>query len=99
MTTDSNGNANTTVMFPQPGAAWAGQFPVSTANSGYSTQLAGNFNAETFMATPVPLNTANGGILGSGSQSLLNNGSITYSNGSFVIVLNGAAPRYFFLSH
>jgi Bacterial Ig-like domain len=92
MTTDSNGNANTTVMFPQPGA-WAGQFQVSTANSGYSTQLAGNFNAETFMATPVPLNTANGGILGSGSQSLLNNGSITYSNGSFVIVLNGAAPN------
>jgi Big-like domain-containing protein len=90
VTTDSSGNGTATTTFPDPGA-WAGQFQVSSANSGYSTQLAGNFNAETFMATLVPLITVNGGILGYESQGPLQSGTVTYSNGSFTIVINGGS--------
>ncbi len=105
ITSDANGNASTTMMFPQSGS-WAGDFQLTSTyvvapgtTAGYSTDIVGNDKNQSYMSTLQPINTVNGGILGSKTpQAQLTSGTVTYTNGSLQFVLNGAPADLTFTS-
>jgi len=95
VTTDSSGNANTTMTFPQSGS-WAGDFQLLTGTTlDYSTTISGTGASQTYLSQLEPTSTVNGkGLDGSsGPQDPLTSGSITLSGGALQYTLAGAAPN------
>jgi len=106
VTTDAKGNGTSTTLFPQPGD-WAGDFSLTAssnsvplASSGYSTEgfpvatSSGYPSGMVYMATLLPESTTNGPGVATTStpQDPLTSGTITFSNGSMVVVVSGADP-------
>lgn len=105
VTSDANGSANASMMFPKPGS-WSGDFQLTSSyvvapgtTAGYSTDVEGNDPNQVYMSTLQPINTVNGGTLSTNApQAQLTSGSVTYSNGSspkqgsLQFVLTGAPP-------
>jgi hypothetical protein len=97
VSTDSSGNANTTMRFPQSGS-WAGDFQLLVNGSvQYATDIPVGANPGVYSATLQPRATANrmGNFLSVPvpSQGPLTGGTMTLINGSMQVKLTGALPN------
>ena len=95
MSSDSSGNATTSMAFPKSGS-WGGDFElVSNGTTVYQTTYVHGVNSQVYMSTLQPDSIVNGqgnnpSLL---PQDPLTSGSITLSNGSFQFQLTGAVPN------
>ncbi|MGA2652607.1 MAG: Ig-like domain-containing protein [Terracidiphilus sp.] len=109
VTTGANGNGASIMLFPKPGnwagdfnliassnsvplqsAAYStGSFPASNSDPG------GFPSGTVYMAPLLPASTTNGAGVATRSspQDPLTSGTVTYSNGSMIFVVSGAAPN------
>jgi len=95
VSSDANGNANTTVTFPKSGS-WAGDFElVSGGITAYETDIQSGNGSPVYMSTLQPVSTVNGHGLGVGQppQDPLSSGSVTFSNGSLQFQMTGASAN------
>jgi hypothetical protein len=93
VSTDSGGNGSSKVKFPKTGN-WAGDFTASDTGGGsvLQTGLFPNVSSEFYMSTFLPESTTDGDIAINNGQNPLSSGSVTYSAGTLVFTVNGAAP-------
>lgn len=94
LSTDSSGNASSTVMFPKPGN-WAGDFELtdSSANLAYGTYLSDTNTNQTYMSVLLPETMTNGGVVTSRTpQAPLTSGTVSFANGSLKVTVTGASP-------
>lgn len=92
MTTDANGDATQSTMFPESGD-WAGDFYVQDEASSsailYQTWIAPGVNGETYQSTLVPETKANGGAdTTQTKQDPLTSGAIGYTSASGMATFN-----------
>jgi len=95
LSTDSSGNANSTVLFPKPGN-WAGDFDLtdSSGNIAYMTYLSDTNTNQTYMGRLLPETMTNGGVVTSRtSQAPLTSGTVSFANGSLKVTVTGASPN------
>ena len=95
VSSDTNGNANTTMTFPTSGS-WAGDFELASGGTAvYQTDVVSGGGSLVYMSTLQPASTVNGQGLGVGQppQDPLQTGSVTFSNGSLQFQMTGASPH------
>jgi hypothetical protein len=94
ISSDSSGNATTSMAFPKSGS-WSGDFElVSNGTAVYQTTYVPGENSQVYMSTLQPDSTVNGqGVSNNSPQDPLTSGSVTLSNGSFQFQLTGAVPN------
>ena len=100
ISTDADGNATLTMMFPKPGS-WAGDFSLNSGTTQkYGTGLVPGLNGETYMSTLQPSTMVNGTGLGnpgyageSTTQAPLTSGTVTYAKGSATYTVMGTLPN------
>ncbi len=95
VSSDANGNANTTMTFPKSGS-WAGDFELASGGIAvYQTDVVSNASSLVYMSTLQPASTVNGQGLGIGQppQDPLSSGSVIFSSGSLQFQVTGALPN------
>lgn len=95
VSSDANGNADTTMTFPRSGS-WAGDFELaSNGTAVYQTDVVTSATSLVYMSTLQPVSTVNGQGLGFGQppQDPLSSGSVTFSSGSLQFQVTGALPN------
>jgi hypothetical protein len=101
LTTDADGNATATMMFPQPGS-WAGDFQLTSNDVvagtpvGYGTDIESQnyVSGQVYMSTLQPQSTVDQGAFAYQNPQLpLTSGTVTYSNGSITFVLTATSPN------
>jgi len=94
VSSNSSGNATTTMAFPKAGS-WGGDFElVSNGTTVYQTTYMPGVNAQVYLSTLQPYSTLNQqGVIADSPQNLLSGGSVTLSNGYFQFQLTGALPN------
>jgi len=94
VSSDSSGNATTSMAFPKSGS-WAGDFEfVSNGTAVYVTTYVPGENSQVYLSTLQPDSTVNGQVVSNNSpQDPLTSGSVNLSNGSFQFQLTGAVPN------
>jgi hypothetical protein len=92
LSTDSGGNASSTVMFPKTGS-WAGDFQVndSSGSTIYMTYLSDTDTSQTYMAVLLPETMVNGGIATPRTPPApLTSGIASFANGALTVTVKGA---------
>lgn len=98
VTTDSNGDAGTTVKFPQAGD-WAGDFLLNNSSGTleYQTFLANGVANQSYLATLLPqTKTNNGEVTIAKTQDPLTSGTVTLGNNQLIFTVNGALPSTYY---
>ena len=98
VTTDAGGDSTVATQFPQAGE-WAGEFELNTGTTlafetGMTSPSDPGGSTQVYTAALQPETTVNGkGDGGTGTQTPLTSGSVTYSAGSLQFTLTGASPN------